>query len=147
MLDIQDLDKLKITKIKNWCVYFEYGIEKYLLHGSSEYGEYGIDLYRRHVDEYGRWELEEMSFMESNATNGCLCFIKDCRTKKTIVYSHVDKEYFVKKMSWHGLCTCLFDEELKVKKEKIESYRAKSACLNSEISNISAEIRKEENFN
>lgn len=39
MINIQDVSLLKITKVKNWSILFDYDDKHYLLHGVDECGE------------------------------------------------------------------------------------------------------------
>ena len=56
-LTIKDPRKIKITKIKNWCIYFEYDKVKYILHESKDGYETDNTLYRKIYDG-NRYELE-----------------------------------------------------------------------------------------
>lgn len=59
-LIITDLSKLKITKVKNWAIYFNYDNEKYLLHGSCCDYEYSSNLYKR-IPINNKYELVYMA--------------------------------------------------------------------------------------
>ena len=61
MIDIQDLNLLRITKVKEWAICFDYGEKHYLLHGQSEMGEGSWQvLYERTLDECGKYHLERI---------------------------------------------------------------------------------------
>ena len=48
MLSITDLSLLKITKVKDWAICFDYDGRQFLIHGTSEFGEgSGQDFYER----------------------------------------------------------------------------------------------------
>ena len=96
------LDKLSITKVKDWSVYFTYENKKYMLHEDSE-GYYGYwNLYERIFDKDNNLIKVEFiascDFMESIHD-----VIKYYRHK--IVYKHIDKEYFVSQLN--ELCDCV----------------------------------------
>lgn len=96
------LDKLSITKIKDWSIYFTYEDKRYMLHEDSE-GYYGYwNLYERIFDKDNNLIKVEFiascDFMES--VNDV---IKYYRHK--IVYKHIDKEYFVSQLN--ELCECV----------------------------------------
>lgn len=96
------LDKLSITKIKDWSIYFTYEDKRYMLHEDSE-GYYGYwNLYERIFDKDNNLIKVEFiascDFMESVRD-----VIKYYRYK--IVYKHIDKEYFVSQLN--ELCDCV----------------------------------------
>ena len=39
LIDIQDLSLLKITRVRDWSICFDYDKKHYLIHGSYECGE------------------------------------------------------------------------------------------------------------
>lgn len=105
-LIITDLSKLKITKVKNWAIYFNYDNEKYLLHGCRDGGEYGYTLFKRVQLNKNEYALEYM--------NGCISFDDFVRgrflkeyNKYPLIYSHIDKKYFVNKLvEWRLIEYC-----------------------------------------
>ena len=100
IIDIQDLSLLKITKVKPWAIYFDYGQKHYLLHGKSDDYESIQELYKRHLNKNGFYTLD---FIKSNYGNEYVIndYIKPI-SWQTIVYNQIDKEYFGGKMISHG---------------------------------------------
>lgn len=95
-LIITDLNKLKITKVKDWAIYFNYDNEKYLLHGSYCNYEYSSNLYKR-IPINNKYELVYMAgeYTWDDYIKGE--FIKEYH-KRTLVYNQIDKEYFVNQL-------------------------------------------------
>lgn len=97
-LIITDLSKLKITKVKDWAIYFNYDNEKYLLHGSCCDYEYGYNLYKRIPDiSKNRYKLDCIA--RDFSDDDCIRheFTKES-VKRGFTYSQIDKEYFVNKL-------------------------------------------------
>ena len=44
MINIQDVSLLKITKVRDWSILFDYDGKHYLLHGTGESGENAFKL-------------------------------------------------------------------------------------------------------
>lgn len=133
MLEIKDLSKLKITKVKDWAVYFDYDGEKYLLHGRTEDYEYDITLYKRMpLNDKGKYKLEYI-FSKISTSD----YIKSIYIKyfsKQMCYKHIDKEYFVKKLTYYGYCYGMYEEYVKNLKRKVD-------IINSEIEMFENSIR------
>ena len=53
ILNITDLNKLTITKVKPYAVYFTYDNEKYMLHENSELYYGYIEICKRILNEHG----------------------------------------------------------------------------------------------
>lgn len=145
MLDIQDLSKLKITKVKNWAIYFTYDDEKYLLHGSCSDYEYGLHLYKRiPINECGKYKLD---FIDGALATSD--YIKNKYIKffgKCLCYKKIDKEYFVNKLTWDGFCTSCFDKEINERKEAIQDHYKAIKQLEEQIQNIRRDIKDIEEF-
>ena len=117
MLNIDNLDKLKITKIKPWCIYFTYDNKYYMVHEDSE-GYYGyINLYERIINENGT--VMDTIPLETNVTyySGIsnvseLIKNKYTNTKRCLIYKHLDKEYFVKKLTMSGYIKSKYSKEI-----------------------------------
>ena len=96
------LDKLSITKVKDWSVYFTYENKKYMLHEDSEGYYVYWNLYERIFDKDNN--LIKVKFIAScDFMESIHDVIKYYRHK--IVYKHIDKEYFVSQLS--ELCECV----------------------------------------
>ena len=143
MIDIQDLNLLKVTKVKEWAICFDYDKKHYLLHGQSEMGEGSWQvLYERTLDDCGKYHLKkikEIGYAPEYVAND---YIK--RQKgKTIVYSKIDKEYFAYKMTKRGFAIgimrqkveeenqhiLLVENQIKELKQKIYELRREIAHL------------------
>lgn len=147
MLDIQDLSKLTFTKVKDWAISFKYEDKYYLLHGNCDDYEYGITLYEK-IDGNNR-KLEAIKGMLTSSDDVKYRYIKplnECWKGKSITYSHIDKEYFVKKLAWNGFCNSCFDKEIKERKETVEYQNAEIKNLERQIQNIRNDMRDIEEF-
>lgn len=141
MLSITDLSLLKITKVKDWAICFDYDGRHFLIHGTSELGEgSGQDFYERILDENGHYELKHIKSKWFEDEYVAYDYIKR-QNGKTIVYKNIDKEYFVYKLTKRGFATGIMEEKVKeeakhiTKVEKqIRKYEEKIRLLRSEIS-------------
>lgn len=88
MLKIKNHDKIKIYKVKYFCIYFKYENQRYMI---------------RHISDCGyRWnELTDKNTWETICSDYTLFDIKDFikpkygKYKDNMPYSHLDLEYFV----------------------------------------------------
>jgi hypothetical protein len=91
--------ELKITKIKGfWTIYFTYNGSQYFLHDSGDGYESVIALYKRTPIGNGKYYIQ---WLRGGLWDTDLIgeFInKDARRKRTIVYSHINIEYFMNKL-------------------------------------------------
>lgn len=99
-IEMNDLSLLEITKVKPWAIYFDYDNKHYLLHGKVDDYESIQELYERHLDENGNYDL---IFIKSRYGRDYLSsdYIKSIN-RKTIVYNQIDKEYFRKQLIRSG---------------------------------------------
>ena len=147
MLDIQDLSKLKFTKIKDWAINFKYDDKYYLLHGNCSDYEYSVTLYEK-INGNNR-KLEVIKSILTSSDNVKHRYIKPLNERlksDQITYSQVDKEYFVEKLAWNGFCNSCFDEDIKEKKEGVRCYYEAIKDLEQQIQNIRNNIRSIEEF-
>jgi hypothetical protein len=137
-LIVKDLSKLKITKVKSWAIYFDYDNEKYLLHGSSEDYEHSIRLYKR-IWNGKKYELDCIFGKFTITEDVKYKYIKPINAKyfkkDTIVYSQIDKEYFVKKLTFDYYFGGIYEKEIKKIKKQIQNKQDK-------MNNLEKEIRK-----
>lgn len=106
-LYIDDLSKLKVTKVKPFCIFFEYDGTKYMLHESSDGFDASVTLYKRDVSDKGYWELEPIcSKFHSLEVDE---YIRGY--KKGFAYNHTRKDIFVKRLLAEGFTYGLFEEE------------------------------------
>ena len=76
MLNITDINQLKITKVKDWSICFDYEGDHYLLHGRQEYGEIPTnELFKKTLDNKGKYNLSliESCYGEEDVSR---CYIK-----------------------------------------------------------------------
>lgn len=131
ILNITDLKKLRITKIKgSYAVYFEYDGQKYMLHDDSD-EDRCIGLYVRDNDN----PQKVIRIAGAITLAYPIDFIRDISHGKPthISYAHVDREFFAKKMIQHELC------EGKYKKE-YENHLERVNCIQKEIDKLKLEI-------
>lgn len=102
-LVISDLDKLKITKVKYYAIYFSYGDRYYILKEDNDcyYSDY--DLFQRVI--YNNGYIKEVKYLCSGSI-GCM---EECiRHKGRNCFrlhganKHIDKEYFVEQLYNNG---------------------------------------------
>ena len=116
-MEISKVWLLKITKIKQWAIYFSYDGEKYILHESNQDYESGLTLYKK-VENENKYTLEAIS-----SAYGSLFQLKSKITGKYMynnsVYNQVDLFDFVCKMAKRKLITSSDAEvELRIKREQ-----------------------------
>jgi hypothetical protein len=114
---------LRITRVRDWSICFNYDGKHYLLHGTSEAGEGSWqELYERELDEYGRYKL---TFISNKYGDDYVAYDYIKRQKgRTIVYSLVDKDFFVYKLTKRGFATGTFEDEVTKQNEEILKLRA-----------------------
>ena len=116
-LTITDLDKLQITKIKPFALYFTYDGERYMLHESSD-GYYGyIALYKRILNKYGSAIKVEYLSAGHYGLDSVYDVIRPIQLKSSSIiklgiklgcYKLIDKEYFVRKLTEYGFIYSLY---------------------------------------
>ena len=125
-LEIKDLNKLKITKVKNYIIYFEYDNEKYFLKQSEKHNGYGYDdcitLNRKIYVNKNRYTLEIIydKLIELSIYGEFVS--KNWNNKKGDTYKNFDKEYFVKRLEYYGICHTLFKNYVLKLKEEEKRY-------------------------
>lgn len=103
ILKIEDLGKLKITKIRYNKLYFKYDNVRYFIIANYDCGDQWYSLYRKRFID-GKWTVELIktsgwtwadidSLLDENSRNW----------KGNYVYSHINKEYFVNKLKENNL--------------------------------------------
>lgn len=102
-LVISDLDKLKITKVKYYAIYFSYGDRYYILKEGSDSYYSDFELYERIIGTNGY--IEEVRFL----CGGSIEYMGECiRYKGQKRFSlcgankHIDKKYFVEQLYNNG---------------------------------------------
>ena len=67
MINIQDVSLLKITKVRDWSILFDYDGKHYLLHGTCEIGEPDRqELYERNLNQNGKYDLSVLDEIKSS---------------------------------------------------------------------------------
>lgn len=124
ILNITDLSLLKITKVRDWSICFDYDGKHYLIHGQSEPGEgSGQDFYERILDENGKYDLKHIQTKWFTDENVAWDYIR-CNfsvRNKPIVYSQIDKKFFVYKLTKRGFASGIMEQRVKDEEEKIKS--------------------------
>ena len=102
-LKIDDLNKLKITKIRYDKLYFKYDGIRYFIIANYDCGDQWYSLYRKQF-------IDGKCVFELIRTSGWTCAdidslldVNSRNWKGTYVYSHIDKEYFVNKLKENNL--------------------------------------------
>ena len=150
-IDIQDVSLLKVTKVREWAICFDYNEKGYMLHLYGDDSSNNIALYERSVDRTGRWELEYISSerFEKSTIDGLVGW----QPGKTIVYKMIDKKYFALKLTELGFATGVMEQEVAfnsiVKRftemdELLKHIRFHSAILASQIKEYGEKFIKEE---
>ena len=96
-LKITDLSKLKITKIRYDKIHFKYDGQRYFVIAHWDCGDSWYSLYKKDCID-GYWKVELLT--TSGWTGASIDYLLDkkSRTKRNIIYSHIDKKYFVNKL-------------------------------------------------
>lgn len=139
-LNIEDIMQLRITKVTLRKLYFDYEDRHFAILDLSDANTSLLYFYERiFTNDHGFVKMRLISF--TFRTIGILWFIKDVskRHPRTVTYSNIDREYFVKALTELGFATGLYADELAEKKQKIDDIRAEIARLNDQIKDINDE--------
>ena len=127
MLDIKDLSLLKITKVRDYAIFFDYDGKHYFLHGTSDGYESLQKLYERHLDNNGFCTLKciKYDFGSEEVANE---YIKSI-SRNSIVCNQIDKKYFRDKLIKHKFIEGELKEndktENKIAAELLDNYKDK----------------------
>lgn len=123
ILNITDLDKLTITKVKSFAIYFTYDNERYMLHEEID-GYYGyMEICKRILNEHG--SVVKVEYLDTVSGYRDLEYvhqlIRPVKLKQSTSilklgiklgnYKLIDKEYFVRQLTKYGYIHSLFEEE------------------------------------
>lgn len=137
-IHITDLNLLKITKVRNWSIAFDYGSKHYLLHGTSELGEGSWNvLFERTYDANGKYYLKKIA-----DSNGSEYIIGDYIPKqkgKTIIYSQINKAFFAYMLTFRNFATGIMEDKVKEVKEKQAKIQTKIQKYNQKILDLKKE--------
>lgn len=134
ILTIKDLTKLKFTKVKGWKVYFDYEDQHYMLLDDSDEDAH-LSLYRRKIDN-GRVKL---TWLNGKVTSlKVYSIIKDISKGRptSLVYTNIDREYFVKKLVELDFSSGIFEDEYNRNKEQIKMLREQIEQLTKKASEL-----------
>jgi hypothetical protein len=145
-LEIKDLSLLKIDKIKDWAIYFTYDNEKYLLHGSSDGGDSSMTLYLRvPIGSDGKYKLEPIhsKWASSDYVSNYIKVNKIGNGKsKTIHYSEIDKEFFIKQLTNEGFVSGILDKKVDAIKIKNKSRQEELRKLREQMWKLERQIKE-----
>ena len=141
MLYIEDLNKLKIYKIKGFAIYFKYDKEYYMIHEDGDGYEYTIRLYKKHIGDKRKYKLEFIDCPVNYLSCVGDLYNNKGYNRNAYVYKNMDLDYFVKKMTYHGLCKSMYSKEkleqgVNKIKEQIKVIDACKRDLNKKIRNL-----------
>lgn len=101
-LKIEDLNKLKITKVRYDKIYFKYDNVRYFIIANYDCGDQWYSLYRKQF-------IDKKCIVELIKTSGwTFADIRDLlddrtKSKRNYIYTHIDKEYFINKLKENNL--------------------------------------------
>ena len=131
-LKIIDSSKIKITKLKDWAIYFDYDSDKYLLHESVDGYDSSIALYKRiPSNDFGKYELEWMK--SDNFVDIPTIEYNKKHKHWSGTYSQINIEKFVYDMTYDGYFSSQYDDEIKEKKNPIYQKKKEIERLQREI--------------
>ena len=134
-INITDISKLRITKVKPWKIYFKYNEDEYMLIEDTDEDAH-ISLYKRYKLNSGNHRVECI-----NGAITCMSistFIKDISKKraKHIVYANIDRNNFVIKLLELGFSTGYLEERQSRYNEKQYEIDTKIEELQSKITQL-----------
>ena len=120
-------ERIEIYKVKDWCVYFRYEGEHYMVHTGGDACEECTTLYKKKIDEDGHYELEVIKNIWESFPYGSYT-----RTP----YKFTDKNKFVYALTVHGLCYSKYSKCLKKRQERINGLRNQIRDLQEKINKL-----------
>lgn len=136
-LVIENINQVKILKVRNWAIDFSYKDTRYLLKGSYEVGEGSYaTLYKKLVDSSGRYNLE---FIQRNICPEDVgkVFIES-RVSNSPTLSQLDIPYFVYKLTEYGFVDSSYTHFV----EAYQSLNNKLDEIGHQLGNLSAQINR-----
>ena len=105
----EDLDKLKITKVKPRLIYFDYDDKHYMIHESGIGGYYSTSLYERIFDKCGNVLEYKNIFCTDNSLDiakfiGNNFKYNSIHDSINITHNQIDKSQFVNTLYKYGFC-------------------------------------------
>lgn len=135
MLEIKDLDKLKITRVRNWRINFRYDGVLYSLNCHEDGYDSSIVLTNRDTMEYIFSEY-------GNLYVNHYIRVKYDNYNKPCIYSHIDKEYFVKELHTNGIAKAPIYIQKEIIKDKLIRMNNNIKVKEFEIENIKLDMDK-----
>lgn len=139
-IKLEDLRELRITKVTSFKIYFRYKDDYYMLLDESD-DDTCISLYKRLWVRDNRLQLEIVNSAISSM--GMEQFIKDISKKRPahLVYSNIDREFFVKRLVELGFVSGKYDEQYREVIDKAEIIGDEIRKLKNQVSDIYKEWR------
>lgn len=136
MLHIESLEELKITKVTEWKIYFDYDGKHYMLINSEDGYENMTMLYERVFNTHGT--TIDLILVASNPNT--MYGLGYIRYKRSATLSDIDKVYFVKKLVAEGLSDGLFETEHRHFIEQMEWLRKMEQSIREERTKLKEEF-------
>lgn len=142
-IKIEDLTKIRITKVKPWKIVFSYDNTVYMLLDDSD-EERHLSLLKQ-IERDGK---KTFSYINGRITIYTpMDFVKDISKRKfknidTFTYSNLDREHFVKKLVELGFSSGLYEAEYLRKEAEINKLRLKIKDIEKQIADTEANWRK-----
>ena len=115
-LKINNINKLKITKIKDWAIYFTYDNARYLLHANT----YTTLYKRKPLNECGKFELQWMCSKYGYLIPNINYRDKNNKSLRCRPYNQIDLKKFLWDMTWNDFFESDYSQEIEVRKQKIK---------------------------
>lgn len=116
-LEITDLRLLRIRRVLDWKIYFDYNGEHYIIISDTDEDDH-TSFYKREIDNQGKVTVHCLcgTFRHSCADT----FIRDVSKKHKggLTYSNIDREFFVKQLVAFGFACGLFEKEYEDKEKR-----------------------------
>lgn len=120
-------ERIEIYKVKDWCVYFRYEGEHYMVYTGGDAYEECTTLYKKKIDADGRYELEAIKTIWESFPY---------RSYTRTPYKFTDKNKFVYALTVRGLCHSKYSKCLNKRKEKIRELESQIRELEAKISKL-----------
>lgn len=128
MINIVDISKLKFTKFKPWKIYFRYEDDEYMILDSSEVGSSQLSLYKRNKLLSGNHTVEHIKTTITTLKPSDM--IRTVSNNGNIVYSNIDRNYFVLKLLDLGFSEGYLEERHSRFNDKLNNIESEMRSLN-----------------
>ena len=143
-LEIKNLSLLKITKVKDWAIYFDYDDAKYLLHTSSEDCETSTTLFRRKsLNNFGKYELEYICSSYGNNIPYLTYFHDKRRIKnyKSRPLKEINRNKFIWDLTWNDYFSGEYSKGVEENKTQINNIENTIKVLRETINLLRKDIK------